>query len=219
MRGRKDLNTNNNENNAINFIISQNIAKINTNILVEVLKVYDDYVDVKPLINLLDGENNGVEHSTIHKIPFFTYQSGSNAVVITPEIGDYGLCAISKNDISKLKNSKQRSNPNTRRQFSISDGLYLGSFIKKSTPTNFVEIKDGQIDIQGTGDININCSNATVNATTKATINSPAIELGENAVQGIARIGDEVAVEVTSGSSAGTYTGTITTGSIISKSL
>ena len=46
-----------------------------------------------------------------------------------------------------------------------------------------------------------------------AALLSDAVDLGEEGGPGVARIGDEVEVRVTGGSSAGTYTGTITEGS------
>lgn len=79
-----------------------------------------------------------------------------------------------------------------------------------------IDLQDGQINI--TGDtLVINCKTAEVNAETSATVNSPAVNLGGEGGQGVARLGDAVEVNVTSGSSAGTWSGTITAASSIVK--
>jgi len=82
---------------------------------------------------------------------------------------------------------------------------------------------NGDLDIEvgegGEGTVNVTCKDANVTASndvnvtaaTSVNIDSPVTNLGVGG-EPIARVGDEVEVEVTSGSSAGTYTGTITSG-------
>jgi hypothetical protein len=55
----------------------------------------------------------------------------------------------------------------------------------------------------------LDCDKATITATTSVDVLSPVTNLGEGGEK-IARLGDEVTITIPSGSSAGTYTGTIT---------
>ena len=69
----------------------------------------------------------------------------------------------------------------------------------------------------GSGEIEINDS--TINITGGNITLNGNVNLGGSGGQGVARIGDSVQVNITSGSSAGTWTGTITSGSSTTKSL
>ena len=99
----------------------------------------------------------------------------------------------------------RKCNPGEKRIYSV----------KSSAPNEVAaEIylkNDGEIEITGGKDLNItvvgNCNlkAAAVN------IDAAKTNLGTGGAK-IARLGDEVTVEITSGSSAGTYTGTITSG-------
>ena len=97
----------------------------------------------------------------------------------------------------------RKSNPGEKRIYSV-----------KSTAPNEVAAEiylknDGDIEITGAKDLNITVvGNCNLKA---ATVNVDATQtnLGTGGAN-IARLGDEVTVEITSGSSAGTYTGTIT---------
>lgn len=100
-----------------------------------------------------------------------------------------------------------------------------GTTIKLTGPD--LEITTGN---ETAGNVTINCASATVTASDSVTIDAPetgvtgnltvdgnalikgAASLGEGG-DPIARQGDSVEVTVTSGSSAGTYSGTITSGS------
>ena len=63
------------------------------------------------------------------------------------------------------------------------------------------------------GNLIVSCVTADVTASTSVDVHSPVTNLGDGG-QPIARLGDTVQVEVTSGSSAGTYNGTITSGGV-----
>lgn len=204
MKGNKELTTANNENNTLQFIIQQSLLKLNTVKVVEVVEVYDDTVDVKPCLNFLNGDLNMVEPNIVFSIPFFTYQCGIKAFKIKPVVGDWGCLLVCDKDISKIKKTKARANPDTLRRFNLGDGLYIGSFINKRPATEYIEITESTININ---------SSSTVN------INSPVVNLGGVGGKGVARLDDEVEVVITSGSSAGTYRGKITKASSTTKTI
>ena len=71
-----------------------------------------------------------------------------------------------------------------------------------------MQILPEEVNIKSTT-INVDCTTANVNAT--------AVNLGGDGGAQVARLGDKVQVEVKSGSSAGTWDGVITSGSMIVK--
>lgn len=77
--------------------------------------------------------------------------------------------------------------------------------------------QSGDLDIEtgegGGANININCKQANVTASESVNVDSPVTNLGVGGEK-IARLGDEVEVEITSGSSSGTWTGTITSAGV-----
>jgi phage gp45-like len=94
----------------------------------------------------------------------------------------------------------------------------------------------GDVDISATGNINISSEGTTTITSTGAckiessgettvkgttvTVDSPAIKLGAGAIQGIARLGDQVQVVIPPPSpGAGTWPGTIISASLVNKSL
>lgn len=100
--------------------------------------------------------------------------------------------------------------------------------IKKNSDTgevlacNEIYLKnDGTIELNSGKDLKIvvhevvtvECQTANIKATSKVNIDSPVTNLGVGG-QPIARLGDEVKVKVTSGSSAGEWTGTITSSGV-----
>ena len=70
------------------------------------------------------------------------------------------------------------------------------------------------IYLKNDGNIKIKANaNIEIEATANCTVNAENIELAGTGGQGVARIGDEVEVDITAGSSVGTYKGEITKGS------
>lgn len=179
------------EYNQIAFAISQALTRLNTSIPVEIISCTNSgglspvgFVDVKPLINQVDSEGKSIEHETIFNIPYLRYQGGVNAVIIDPAPGDNGICCFSSRDISKFKSTKKRANPNSWRQFSFSDGIYIGGILN-GTPSRFIRFDNSGIEITTAENVTvncnqsvINCNQSNVNAETSAEITSPSIKLG-----------------------------------------
>ena len=87
------------------------------------------------------------------------------------------------------------------------------AFYHPPTDAFIIWKQNGDLDIEtgngGTGNVNINCKQANVTASESVNVDSPITNLGVGG-PAIARLGDAVEVTVTGGSSAGTYSGTIT---------
>lgn len=70
---------------------------------------------------------------------------------------------------------------------------------------------EGNVTLNVTGDIDTTSNATTLQADSSVDVDSPVTNLGSGG-NAIARVGDQVEVTVTAGSSAGTYTGTIISG-------
>ena len=94
------------------------------------------FVDVQPMVNMLDGLGNAMPHGTVYNIPYFRVQGGTNAVIIDPEVGDIGLAIFADRDISAVKVNRAVSNPGSFRRADMADGLYFGGFLN-AVPTQY----------------------------------------------------------------------------------
>ena len=94
------------------------------------------FVDVQPLVNMIDGIGQSTSHSTIHNLPFVRLQGGGNAAIIDPVAGDIGLALFAHNDISTVKKTKGVANPGSRRRNRPADGVYLGGVLN-GAPTQY----------------------------------------------------------------------------------
>ena len=176
--------------NQISFVIHQALSKMQTCTLVKIISCTNaggvspvGTVDVQPMVNQIDGFGNAVEHSTIFNIPYFRAQGGANAIIMDPQAGDIGICVFSSRDISKIKSTKSTSNPDSYRQFSYSDGLYIGGVLN-GAPTQYVQFNTDLIAIHSTGTINMTAQEIDLtapviklNASTSVAIDSPTITL------------------------------------------
>ena len=118
---------------------------------------------VQPLVAQLEGAGSPVAHGTIHNVPYFRLQGGSNAVIIDPEPGDIGMCGFCSRDISAVKRSKAPAAPASRRRFNWADALYFGGFLN-GTPAQYIQFKNGGIKVFSPGDIELEAANIRLNA-------------------------------------------------------
>lgn len=139
----------NSEEGQLDFIINTLINKtINTCDIVEVVAVDKELktVDVKPLVTQLAANDVAIAHSIIHGLPYFRYQASAAAIIITPVIGDKGICVYAQNDISGVLEKGAEAPPTSYRKFDYADGFYFGLVAKiAKEPTSFIEITDDDI--------------------------------------------------------------------------
>lgn len=174
--------------NQIHFIVQQLIAKIQTLTLVRVESCTNNgglspvgFVNVTPMVNQLDSSGNPTPHVTLYNIPYFRLQGGGNAVIIDPEPGDIGMCGFASRDISKVKSTKAQANPGSWRQFSYSDGLYLGGFLN-GTPTQYVRFSSAGILLKSPNLVKLEAPDVQIVATdvaiTSTTLTHNGINIG-----------------------------------------
>lgn len=163
-------------------IISRLIGRVFTHTVVKIVKVYPGetgpvgFVDVINLVQQLDGNNDGIPNVPMYKLPYFRLQGGANAVIIDPKVGDIGLASFAMRDISKVKEDKTEGPPPSRREYDVSDGLYIGGFLN-GAPSQYIHFLESGVNIVATGKVTattpavfeINASLLQVNAPIRAT--------------------------------------------------
>ncbi|MBO7732874.1 MAG: hypothetical protein J6S67_09985 [Methanobrevibacter sp.] len=180
---------------ALVYIIKGQIYnRVNTIDIVKVLKVNDDdTLDVIPIIKDTNPANEPIDESPIYGIRYIKWQFGKNSLKAKPEVGDIGLILICKKDTSSIDagiiGSKAKYNP--------ADGIYLGGLNGlNQEPTQFIEFKQDEVNITGTGTIKIVAPTVNIEATT-ANVNATAINLGGQGGKPVARQGDNVVAGTT----------------------
>jgi hypothetical protein len=172
--------------NNIAFMVHQALSKMQTATLVRVESCTNagalspvGFVDVTPLVNQLDGQGNPTPHVTIHNVPYLRLQGGANGIIMDPQKGDIGVCVFASRDISKIKVTKKQGNPGSFRQYSFSDGMYLGGMLN-GTPTQYVQFSAAGIKIHSpvavvldAPDIQLNAATVEINGTTSTTVTTP----------------------------------------------
>jgi hypothetical protein len=196
--GQQDPFNSGSEFNAIEFIIRQLLGTVRTTIVAQVMGVTNagsvspvGFVDVKPLVNQVDGAGNAVPHETIFSLPYFRLQGGGNAIILDPQVGDVGIAVIADRDISAVKASKAAANPGSSRRFDLADGIYIGGILN-GTPNQYVEFSADGIRIHSptqvkldAPDVLIECETLEVNATTSVTVTTPTFTVnGDTALNG-----------------------------------
>lgn len=135
------------------------------------------YVTVKPLLQPRNNSGDGLEVTTIPKLPYFRLQHGKAAIICDPKVGDIGLAVVAKQDISNINGSTTPKVPATYRKFDPSDSFYIGGFWGKA-PEVFIHLEDeGTIKIKAPTKISMEAPECEVNASTSFTVNSSQIDL------------------------------------------
>lgn len=190
--GFQNLTSSTDERNAVDFMVRMILGQLATATVVQVQAVTPSgdpvgpvgTVDVLPLVNQINGAGDATPHGTLYALPYFRLQGGANAVIMDPRPGDLGLAVFASRDISSVKANKAQSNPGSRRQFDMADGLYLGGFLN-GAPEQYVRFHANGIDLTTPGTVtvtadtavNITAPEVAVDGATSVTVTSAAIEL------------------------------------------
>lgn len=159
--GQQDPNDSTSDFNMTSFLVRQMISRLDTMKVVKVMAVTPGQgdgdvkkagtVDVQPLVSQIDGNGNATPHGTVYGIPWTRDQGGKNAIVIDPEVGDIGYVVVSDRDISSVKESQQVGPAPTRRQYNLSDGVYIGGGLNVAPEQYLQFTEDGIRLVDKTG--------------------------------------------------------------------
>jgi hypothetical protein len=157
--------------NAINFMIQNQLALNASAHVAKVVAIVEGSggVDNPPMVKCqimvddIDGYGNRVERAVLYNLPAYRSQSGTNAVIIDPQVGDIGMLVVADRDISGVKSTKANAGPGSFRQNNWADSCFHSGYINK-TPVAYIQFtNEGVINIITPMDINItNQGNITV---------------------------------------------------------
>lgn len=204
-------------NDIVRKIVSDKISEIHT-CLPAKIKSFDPKTMRADVVLLAKKEinDNAVAIPPIIECPVALMKAGPFVIRQPFEKGDPVLVVFGERAIDKLLITGNPEDPQLKRRHSLDDAIIIGGLQLEQDPnlnsehtedllienqdtgTKLVIGKEGDIIVESSDDINIS---ATGNVN---------LQGGDNP---IARLGDAIQVEVTSGSSAGVYTGEITEGS------
>lgn len=192
--GQEQVASGNSEFNALSFLVTQMLGRVNVATLVRVDAVHTTgrtaavgTVDVTPLISQRTGDGSLVPHTTINDVPFMRLQGGANAVICDPKVGDVGFCVFADRDISSAKVSRKQSAPGSLRRFDYADALYVGGWLNGTAPERYIVIDDAGIKVEGGPlveihgtDVQITMDTLEATAQTKVTVNAPNVEVNSS---------------------------------------
>lgn len=137
----------------IRFLVMQSLMKARHSLPVRVEAITNaggvspvGHVDIRPLIQQIDGEANPVDHGVIHNVPYMRIQGGANAVILDPQVGDIGIAVFCDRDISALKSTGKAALPGSRRVNHMADAVYLHTIIA-AAPTQYVRFSGAGISL------------------------------------------------------------------------
>lgn len=133
---------------ALNYAIETAKQAMSTCTIVKVTKVTTSgdvapigRVNVQPLVQMVDGIGQTVDHVSIFSLPYFRLGAGTKAVIMDPKVGDVGVAVFADRDISGVKNSKKVSPPGSGRRFNMADGIYI-STVLADAPECYIRFTD-----------------------------------------------------------------------------
>jgi hypothetical protein len=180
--------------NANTFLILQILNRISTATLVRVEAVSNagevalvGTVNVKPLVDQVDGSGNTTPHGIIYGLPYFRVQGGTDAVILDPKVGDIGAAIFFDRDVSAVLGTMASAPPGSGRRFDMADGFYLGGNLN-GDPQQYLQFNTSGVTITSASDVNINAPGTTtittqtanITASSGATITTPTLTVDGN---------------------------------------
>lgn len=177
------------------LLIKTALSGIRTSMPVQVVAVTNaggvsaiGYVDVKPLVSLLDGAGVAIPHGIVHNIPYMRIQGGSNGIILDPVVGDIGIASVCDRDISTVKNTKAASPPGSNRKYDMSDMVYLMTVIGQA-PSQYIQFNAEGLTIHSPVKVKITAPNIEMDGDTQIALNAPNIVLNGAITQGSGSFG------------------------------
>ena len=178
---------------AMNTHIQSVVARVATATLVQVQACTNNgglsqfgFVDILPLVNILNGAGIATNHKIIYHVPYMRMQGGSNAIIMDPQKGDIGIAVFASRDISVVKATQAQSNPGSRRLFDMADALYVGGLLN-GVPSQYIRFSTDGIHIVSptaiefdAPDVKVVAPTVEINASTSVTVTTPTLTLNGN---------------------------------------
>ncbi len=185
-------------NSFIEYAVNQSLIKVNTILPAKVLSVNDDSTLLIQPIMRTASTTQVYDAPLIDNVPTLKWQGGSAGIIIEYKADDLVLIGACQRDMTNVfeSMSSDLKSPMSNRKFCLADAVVL-SKLSKTPPTTYIKITDDGVEIMSD----------------KVTVNSPNIELGQNAmfnllttntvmqVSGVQGGSETVPVQIVSGAS------------------
>ena len=112
-------------------------------------------VDVQPLVQTVDGTGKLWSLAEVFGVPFCRIQSGANAIVVDPSVGDIGLAVTCDRDISSVIAAAGLAGPGSARTHDISDLVYVLSLLSAADITQYLLMNSSGITLLSPNTITI----------------------------------------------------------------
>lgn len=187
---------------------------INSCLPARIVKVNEDGT-----VNVVAIRNDELEDCVI-TVPVIRPETQRAYIQLKMNVGDRGIVKFCDKSIENYRQTGLELYNFDDRVHSLSDGIFQLGFLPNNEKFLFPEgeivigLKNQTftLSVDENGNLTMTTQNITLKAT-EINIDSPKTTIGTGG-QPIARVGDSVEVNVTSGSSAGTWSGTITSGGV-----
>lgn len=170
-------------------------------------------------VNVVAIRNDKIDDCVI-TIPVIRPETQRAYIYLGIKAGDRGVVKFMDKSIEEYRLTGSEAYNNDDRSHSLSDGIFQLGFLPDNEKFVYPEgeiiigLKNNTftLNVDDNGNLTINTQKIKLKAT-EINIDSPKTTIGTGG-KAIARVGDSVEVNVTSGSSAGTWQGTITSGGV-----
>ncbi|MEX9215652.1 phage baseplate protein [Providencia rettgeri] len=118
------------------FLLSKHFIE-----LALVVNAYGETIDILPLVTRIKENGEPIPNSIIYGVHVHRIHRGDCAIIANPVVGDIGFCIYCDKDSTSAFNSKTEGAPQTSRNHSRMDGIYIGGVVNKQ-PTHYIELGD-----------------------------------------------------------------------------
>lgn len=146
-----------------------------TLVTVQSVDTANKVISALPMVTQIDGSGKPVSQGIIYNVPYLPMQYGNSSIVMTPAVGDIGLCVFCHSDISTVKKTRKEALPGSYRKHSVSDGIYIGGILNPS-PINYISFTGNDIHIKATNVI------IDANIQTAGTVTNNSVNIGSTHV-------------------------------------
>jgi hypothetical protein len=172
---------------ALEFFMLKKMLGLHTLTLAEVLEVNSDKsrMTVQSLINNVDNNDRSAPAPQIYDVPCVMMRGGNAGLITEYKKDDKVLIGYCERQIDAVKRTEARQTPALFRSHALEDAIIIGHW-SNTLPSIYVKITDDEVTIEAvdkpitivtTGNTIVKANNATIEATTLATIKAPNIKL------------------------------------------
>lgn len=160
--------------NAIIKLINNELNTIHTCFLAKVISINGNLVSVTPIMQDKIGDSIK-EQPIINNLLVMMLGNSEWQINIPIKVGDFGIALVCENDITTYKQEGKDGIKLSDRKFNFIDSIFIpaplkanvaiqneGISLQNSDKSISISLTNSSIDIKTSGDVNVECGNATI---------------------------------------------------------